>query len=159
MFKKIFDQTHSSFTNKIEHYERILVTNLFSYLFYRTNASVEENSAEIINDSIAYLIASIVISTIQLVAGAACMICFNFAAISQATRMRIRYFTSLMRQDIGWYDLEAGESNFTIRLVEYGFQVIIFYNSIVALSSCFETYIIFFFLMCISRGMANTFHF
>lgn len=62
---------------------------------------------------------SLVISAIQLVAGTICVDCFNHTAISQVTRMRIKYFTSLMRQEIGWYDLEKSKSNFTVRLDEY----------------------------------------
>lgn len=89
-------------------------------LFHRTNATVEENDEEIINDSIAYLIMAAVASVIQIVAGTICVDCFNQAAISQVTRMRIRYFTSLMRQEMGWYDLEKSKSgNFAVRLDEY----------------------------------------
>lgn len=86
---------------------------------FRTNASHEENMAEIKNDAIAYVIAALIEAVIQLLAGAICVDCFNRAAIFQVTRMRVKYFKSLMRQDIGWYDLEKSKSNFTVRLTEY----------------------------------------
>lgn len=82
------------------------------------NATLEENRAELMNDSYAYLIVSILISAISLVSGIICVDCFNHAAISQVTRIRIKYFSSLMRQDIGWYDIEKSKSNFTVRLAE-----------------------------------------
>lgn len=85
---------------------------------HSTNATVEQNDAEIINDSIAYLYVTIVISVIQLVVEFVSMSCFNYAAISQVKRMRIKYFTSLMRQEIGWYDLEKSKTNFIVRLDE-----------------------------------------
>lgn len=62
---------------------------------------------------------SIIETVVQLIAGIICVDCFNQAAISQVTRIRIKYFASLMRQDIGWYDIEKGKSNFTVRLAEY----------------------------------------
>lgn len=86
--------------------------------FSRINATAEENNAELKNDSIAFLIVSMILSVIQLIAGIICVDCFNQAAISQVSRIRIKYFTSLMRQEIGWYDLEKGKSNFTARLAE-----------------------------------------
>lgn len=74
--------------------------------------------AELKNDAIAYVTVSILESVIQLFAGAICVDCFNRAAIYQVTRMRIKYFTSLMRQDIAWYDMEKSKANFTVRLAE-----------------------------------------
>lgn len=90
----------------------------FKFL-HRTNATAEENDAEIINDSIAYLYVTLIVSVIQLVAEFISLSCFNYTAISQVKRLRIKYFTSLMRQEIGWYDLERSKSNFTVRLDEY----------------------------------------
>lgn len=84
----------------------------------RTNATVEENNAELINDSLAFFILSAIESVVQLIAGVICVDCFNQAAINQTTRIRIAYFASLMRQDVGWYDIEKGKSNFTVRLAE-----------------------------------------
>lgn len=80
--------------------------------------TIVENREELLNDSIAFLIASVVETIIQLIAGIISVDCFNRAAISQIARIRIEYFSSLMRQDIGWYDIEKGKSNFTVRLAE-----------------------------------------
>lgn len=70
------------------------------------------------NDSIAFLLAMFTISAIRLLAGIVCVDCFNRAAISQVTRIRIKYFASLMRQEMGWYDIEKTKTNFAIRLSE-----------------------------------------
>lgn len=80
---------------------------------------MEENNAEIINDSIAFLYLSLIQSIVQLIAGIICVDCFNQAAINQVTRIRNAYFASLMRQDISWYDIEKGKSNFAARLAEF----------------------------------------
>lgn len=85
----------------------------------RTNASPEENIEELKNDALAFLIVSLIESSILLFAGAICVDCFNHSAISQVTRMRVKYFTSLMRQDMGWFDMEKSKSNFAVRLDEY----------------------------------------
>lgn len=84
----------------------------------RTNASEAENSAELMNDSIAFFIVSAIETAVHLIAGIICVDCFNQAAISQVTKIRIAYFASLMRQDISWYHIEKGKSNFTVRLAE-----------------------------------------
>lgn len=70
------------------------------------------------NDSIAFLLVTLIQSLVQLIAGIVCVDSFNQAAINQVTRIRIAYFASLMRQDIGWYDIEKGKSNFTVRISE-----------------------------------------
>lgn len=59
-----------------------------------------------------------------LVAGTICVDCFNRVAVSQVKRIRIKYFASLMRQNIGWHDIEKSKSNFTVRLSEYDFETI-----------------------------------
>lgn len=97
----------------------VFVNNFFMYFKIRINASSEQNHEELINDSIAFLLVSIVETVIQLIAGVVCVDCFNQTAISQITRIRIKYFSSLMRQNIGWYDIEKGKSNFTVRLAEW----------------------------------------
>lgn len=73
---------------------------------------------ELLNDAVAYLIASIAVTIVQMISGIISIDCFNQTAISQVTRIRIKYFSSLMRQDIGWYDIEKSQSNFTVRLAE-----------------------------------------
>ncbi|XP_031637889.1 multidrug resistance protein homolog 65-like, partial [Contarinia nasturtii] len=81
-----------------------------------TNASQAENNEEMRNDSIAFVIASLVETAVVIVAGIICVDCFNHAAISQVTRIRIAYFTALMQKDARFYDIEKGKSNFTVRL-------------------------------------------
>lgn len=44
--------------------------------------------------------------------------CFNRTALRQITRIRIKYFESLMRQDIGWYDVFGSRNNFAVRATE-----------------------------------------
>lgn len=42
---------------------------------------------------------------------------FNLVALRQVTRMRIRLFQAVMRQDIGWHDL-ATKQNFAQNMTE-----------------------------------------
>lgn len=73
---------------------------------------------EILNDSAAFGILMTVLTVIQLISGTICVDCFNRSAIRQITRIRVLLFKSLMRQEIGWYDIESSKSNLTIRLSE-----------------------------------------
>lgn len=84
----------------------------------RTNATWEANRQEIINDSIAYGILMTLTAIMQLVTGIFSVDLFNHAALKQITRIRVKYFQSLMRQDIGWYDTSTG-NNFAVRITEY----------------------------------------
>lgn len=86
---------------------------------FRKNASPEETLQAMIDDSIAYFILSLISTAWQFVFGIFCVDCFNRTAIRQVTRIRTKYFESLMRQDIGWYDIAAGRTNFSIRITEY----------------------------------------
>lgn len=79
---------------------------------------MEDNRKEIINDSIAYGILLTLASIVQLVAGIFSVDCFNHAALRQITRIRIQFFQSLMRQDIGWYDVTGSNNNFAVRITE-----------------------------------------
>lgn len=95
------------------------MTQIFLFLkFRRTNASAEETRDEIINDSISYGILLTLISVMQLIAGIVCVDCFNHSALRQITRIRIRYFESLMKQEIGWYDVASANNNFAVRITE-----------------------------------------
>lgn len=104
------------FLRLFNFYDTLMV--LLQIISQRTNATVDDNNAEIINDSIAFLILSLIQTIVQLIAGIICVDCFNQAAINQITRIRIMYFASLMRQDISWYDIEKGKTNFAVRLAE-----------------------------------------
>lgn len=85
---------------------------------FRTNATLEENRTEIVNDSVAFGILMCIATSLQLISGIICVDTFNHAALRQITRIRIRYFESLMRQEIGWYDVAGGTNNFAVRLNE-----------------------------------------
>lgn len=87
-------------------------------IHFRTDATIEENREAIINDSIAYGILSIMATLWQFIFGIFCVDCFNRTAIRQITRIRTKYFESLMRQDIGWYDVAGGKTNFSVRITE-----------------------------------------
>lgn len=102
---------------------------LFIYL-YRTDASPEENRNEIINDSIAYGILSLMATLWQFIFGIFCVDCFNQTAIRQVTRIRVKYFESLMRQDVGWYDVAGGKTNFTVRISEYVISLVSLWTAV-----------------------------
>lgn len=70
------------------------------------------------NDAVAYVILLMLISCVALIGGVFAVDCFNRSAISQITRIRCKYFESLMRQDIGWYDLQSRNLNFAVRITE-----------------------------------------
>lgn len=55
---------------------------------------------------------------LQLVAGIVSIDLFNYTALKQITRIRINFFQSLMRQEVGWYDVSSG-NNFAVRITEY----------------------------------------
>lgn len=92
------------------------------WTFSRENATEAENRVEIINDSTAYGILTLIATMWQFVFGIFCVDCFNRTAIRQVTRIRIKYFESLMRQDIAWFDVTGGKTNFTVRITEYVFD-------------------------------------
>ncbi|XP_031626071.1 multidrug resistance protein homolog 65-like [Contarinia nasturtii] len=83
-----------------------------------TNATIEVNRQEIMNDSVAYCIHMLMATMWQFIFGILCVDCFNRTSIRQVTRLRVKYFESLMRQDIAWYDCSGSKTNFTIRITE-----------------------------------------
>lgn len=86
--------------------------------FCRSNATHEESLAELVNDSFAYAILKTCIATLSLVVGIFAVDMFNYTALKQITRIRIRLFQSLIRQDIAWYDVSK-ETNFAVRITEW----------------------------------------
>lgn len=86
--------------------------------FYRINATAEENRHEIINDSVAYGILLGLASLFHLFAGIICIDCFNHTALRQVTRIRMEFFKSLIRQEVGWYDVAGSCNNFSVRMTE-----------------------------------------
>lgn len=85
---------------------------------YRTNASLEVNREAIRNDSISFGITVGLCALVQLLSGIVCIDCFNHTAIRQISRIRIKYFQSFIRQEIGWYDVASGNNNFAVRVTE-----------------------------------------
>ncbi|XP_031626047.1 multidrug resistance protein homolog 65 [Contarinia nasturtii] len=83
-----------------------------------TNATKAENSEAIKKDSIAYGILLTMASLLHLLAGIICVDCFNHTALRQITRIRVEFFKSMMRQDIGWYDVAGSNNNVAVRITE-----------------------------------------
>lgn len=97
----------------------IFICVFFFIEYCRTNATIDENRQEIMHDSFAYCILMLLATLWQFIFGVFCVDCFNRTAIRQVTRIRVKYFESLMRQDIAWYDCSGNKTNFTIRITEY----------------------------------------
>ncbi|XP_030385210.1 multidrug resistance protein homolog 65 isoform X2 [Scaptodrosophila lebanonensis] len=76
-----------------------------------TNATREENNDALYDDSISYGILLTIASIVMFISGIFSVDIFNFVALRQVTRMRIKLFEAVMRQDIGWHDL-ATKQNF-----------------------------------------------
>lgn len=87
-------------------------------IYFRKDDTNASNQYEIINDSIAFGILSLMATMWQFIFGIFCVDCFNRTAVRQITRIRTKYFESLMRQNIGWYDVVGGKTNFTVRITE-----------------------------------------
>lgn len=83
-----------------------------------STANDDQIKSAIIEDSVAYGILLSVTTLIQLIAGIFAVDGFNQTALRQITRFRIKYFQSLMRQEIGWYDVAGGNNNFAVRATE-----------------------------------------
>lgn len=56
-----------------------------------------------------------IVGLIHFAAGIICVDLFNYTAVKQVNRMRGLYFESLLRQEIGWYDLSK-DSNFAVQI-------------------------------------------
>ncbi|XP_005186345.2 multidrug resistance protein homolog 65 [Musca domestica] len=82
-----------------------------------TNASVETNNEELYYDSISYGILLTLASVVMLISGIFSVDIFNIVALRQVTRMRMKLFQSVMRQDIGWHDL-ASKQNFAQNMTD-----------------------------------------
>lgn len=81
------------------------------------NATREENLAEIVNDSHAYAAIPVLIAIYAFLTGEFATDAFNYTALKQTTRMRIRFFQTLIRQEIAWYDT-TDDTNFAVRITE-----------------------------------------
>lgn len=56
-----------------------------------------------------------IVALFQFVFGIFSIDLFNYTALKQVTRMRIKYFGSLLRQEVGWYDVSK-DTNFAVRI-------------------------------------------
>lgn len=84
----------------------------------RTNATIEERNDAIRADSRAYGIFVALVTIIHFISGIVCVDCFNRAALQQITNIRMRYFQSLIRQDVAWYDVAGDSNNFAVRITQ-----------------------------------------
>ena len=81
----------------------------------RTNATHEENLAELVNDGIAYAVSMIILGLVHFVTGMIAIDLLNYTALKQVTRIRLQYFQSLLRQNIGWFDVSKA-NNIAVRM-------------------------------------------
>lgn len=58
-----------------------------------------------------------IISLIMFAAGIGAVDMLNYAALKQVTRMRVAYFRSLLRQEVGWFDVTK-DANVSVRIAE-----------------------------------------
>lgn len=104
--------------SKIKYSLTDVIISVKLFFFNRTNATEDVNHAEIKNDSVSYGILLALGSALHLVAGIFAVDCFNHTALRQITRIRIKFFQSMLRQEIGWYDVAGGNNNFAVRITE-----------------------------------------
>lgn len=69
------------------------------------------------DDSIAYGIAMAIASVGMFIFGIISVDAFNLAALKQTTKMRMKFFESTIRQDIGWHD-KTTDQNFALKMAE-----------------------------------------
>lgn len=56
-----------------------------------------------------------IVSLLQFVTGIFSIDLFNYTALKQVTRMRVKFFGALLRQEVGWYDVSK-DMNFAVRI-------------------------------------------
>lgn len=83
------------------------------------NATTQDSLGEIFNDSIAYASVYVLTSLFQMYVGIISIDFLNRSAIRQTTRIRKEFFQSMLRQEIGWYDVSSGRINFATCITEY----------------------------------------
>uniref|UniRef100_A0A1A9X3Q1 ABC-type xenobiotic transporter n=1 Tax=Glossina brevipalpis TaxID=37001 RepID=A0A1A9X3Q1_9MUSC len=82
-----------------------------------TNATHEENMEAIKVDGWAFLLGSVVGSSLQLLTIAISVNVLNRLALKQISRVRKLFFESILRQDMSWYDTNSG-NNFASKMAE-----------------------------------------
>lgn len=73
--------------------------------------------AALYDDSIAYGIAMSIASIGMFIFGFISVDAFNLAALQQTTKIRMKFFESTIRQDIGWHDTTT-DQNFALKMAE-----------------------------------------
>lgn len=68
-------------------------------------------------DSFAFGISMVYLSTAMFILGSAAVYLLNFTATRQIGRIRAKFFHAIMRQDISWYDTNTN-MNFASRITE-----------------------------------------
>lgn len=81
------------------------------------NATDEQVVDAIEQDSLAYLIWLMILGFIQMVGGIIFVDVFNKVALKQITRIRVRFFRSILCQEMAWYD-KSTDMNFASRITE-----------------------------------------
>ncbi|XP_030385057.1 multidrug resistance protein homolog 65 [Scaptodrosophila lebanonensis] len=82
-----------------------------------TNATYEDNMAELRKDSISFGILMTMDSLLMLLSGIAYVDIFNHLALNLTVRMRREFFKATLRQEIGWHDI-AKDQNFSVRITD-----------------------------------------
>lgn len=107
------------------HFDLFVISESIKWwIFHRTNATKEENYQEIINDTIAYAILMTLTNLLDFIVGIICIDCFNYSALRQVTRIKKKWFESLMRQEIGWFDVASNNDNPTRQLIQWVFELL-----------------------------------
>lgn len=133
-----------SFISGNSHNSAIVETLWFTFhfnfsIFCSIDDTPEAKRDAIIKDSEAYGILMTSISVFQFVMGIFCIDLFNYTAMyvwydfsgmkffhqfiyilcrKQISRIRIKYFSSMVRQEVGWFDCATSESNVAVRISE-----------------------------------------
>ncbi|GBP96098.1 Multidrug resistance protein homolog 49, partial [Eumeta japonica] len=82
-----------------------------------SNASLEENRLALIEDSQAFGIGCMAFSVLQFVCGMLSVDLFNYTALNQINRIKVRFLRAVLRQDIAWYDLNTS-LNFATKIAD-----------------------------------------
>lgn len=81
------------------------------------NATEEENRDALLADAVAFALGCSTVSFVQFIFGMLCVDLLNFASLRQINRIRQRFFESVLRQDMSWYDTNTG-TNFASTITE-----------------------------------------
>lgn len=87
-------------------------------MFYRpANATWDERKAALYEDALAFAMGALVFAIIQLSTAAGSIYILNLLALKQTARIRKRFFRSILRKDMAWFDVN-GSSQFTSQITE-----------------------------------------